>query len=439
MACREGGNPVPKYLKKRGSKFHFQRRIPKQYQHQFSKPFVQISLDTDSEIVALQRAHSLNLILVDFWTSIRLESSQKEVDSRFEKAVHDARRCGFQYVKKDELLNEVPLAEFVNRLNVADAMDDIDLKKALLGGIEESPILLSEAARAFFAFEKGNLSGNSENQLRKWENPRKKAIKNFVKLVGNKPVKDISRKDILDFRTYWVGRIKNEGMAANSANKEFSFIRQILKSANNDHSLGLSINDLFEDIRLKEEEKKARHPYKLEFIRNLVFKDWLDDLNEEARLLIYAMIDTGARISELTGLDEKNGDIILHEDIPYIRIRNNSIRKLKTAQSERDLPLVGASLVAFQRLGGGFKRYLGKRELVSTTINKYFREKGLQPSENHSLYSLRHSFEDRLTAVEPPEKVQAILMGHKYIRERYGLGPSLEQKRFWLNKIAIKI
>ena len=155
--------------------------------------------------------------------------------------------------------------------------------------------------------------------------------------------------------------------------------------------------------------------------------------------MIYAMIDTGARISELTGLDEKNGDIILHEDIPYIRIRNNSIRKLKTAQSERDLPLVGASLVAFQRLGGGFKRYLGKRELVSTTINKYFREKGLQPSENHSLYSLRHSFEDRLTAVEPPEKVQAILMGHKYIRERYGLGPSLEQKRFWLNKIAIKI
>ena len=41
-----------------------------------------------------------------------------------------------------------------------------------------------------------------------------------------------------------------------------------------------------------------------------------------------------------------------------------------------------------------------------------------------------------LTKVEAPDKVSAALMGHKYHRPRYGLGPSLEQKREWLQRIA---
>jgi hypothetical protein len=48
------------------------------------------------------------------------------------------------------------------------------------------------------------------------------------------------------------------------------------------------------------------------------------------------------------------------------------------------------------------------------------------PIPGQTLYSLRHTFEDRLTAVEAPEKVVAALIGHKWHRPRYGLGPSLE-------------
>jgi hypothetical protein len=62
----------------------------------------------------------------------------------------------------------------------------------------------------------------------------------------------------------------------------------------------------------------------------------------------------------------------------------------------------------------------------------------LRPEPGLTLYSLRHTFEDRLTAIEAPEKVVAMLMGYKWHRPRYGLGPSLGQKREWLNCIAFR-
>ncbi|TGS39077.1 hypothetical protein [Mesorhizobium sp. M8A.F.Ca.ET.182.01.1.1] len=43
----------------------------------------------------------------------------------------------------------------------------------------------------------------------------------------------------------------------------------------------------------------------------------------------------------------------------------------------------------------------------------------LLPTSEHKLYSLRHTFEDRLTAVEAPEEAIAPLMGRKCMRPKY--------------------
>jgi hypothetical protein len=86
----------------------------------------------------------------------------------------------------------------------------------------------------------------------------------------------------------------------------------------------------------------------------------------------------------------------------------------------------------------GFPAYFDKSAALSATVNKFLKSRKLRPTDRHSLYSLRHTFEDRLTAVEPPEKIQAFLMGHRYDRPKYGSPPSLEQLRGWLDKIAFK-
>jgi len=68
---------------------------------------------------------------------------------------------------------------------------------------------------------------------------------------------------------------------------------------------------------------------------------------------------------------------------------------------------------------GGFPRYRDKAASLSALANKVRANKKLMPTSEHSLYSLRHNFEDRLTAIEAPEKVIASLMGHKWIRPKY--------------------
>jgi hypothetical protein len=46
-------------------------------------------------------------------------------------------------------------------------------------------------------------------------------------------------------------------------------------------------------------------------------------------------------------------------------------------------------------------------------------------SDDHVIYSLRHSFEDRMEAAKFSERSKAGLMGHGINRERYGAGLSL--------------
>jgi hypothetical protein len=98
--------------------------------------------------------------------------------------------------------------------------------------------------------------------------------------------------------------------------------------------------------------------------------------------------------------------------------------------------LVGIALEAAKRHPDGFSRYSNRTGTLSQTINKFLRVNKLQPTSDHTVYSFRHGFQDRLTAVEAPDRIQADLMGHRYVRERYGAGPSLAQKAEWLSRVG---
>jgi len=56
----------------------------------------------------------------------------------------------------------------------------------------------------------------------------------------------------------------------------------------------------------------------------------------------------------------------------------------------------------------GFPRYRDKADVLSALVNKALYARGLRPELEQSLYSLRHTFEDRLTAVDAPDKTQVV-------------------------------
>lgn len=197
------------------------------------------------------------------------------------------------------------------------------------------------------------------------------AAANFIGLIGDRPVADVSRAQALDFRVWWQERVLAEGV--------------------------------------------------------------LDGLNPDARRVLYLIAETGLRLSEACNLTAEK--FAWMAPVPHVMVRPDG-RRMKTSQSKRDMPLVGVALAAMQAQPEGFPRYRDKAASLSATINKYFDENKLLLQEGQTLYSLRHTFEDRPTAVEAPDKMAAALMGHKFHRPRYGLGPSLEQKQAWLQRIA---
>lgn len=145
-------------------------------------------------------------------------------------------------------------------------------------------------------------------------------------------------------------------------------------------------------------------------------------------------METGARPSEIANLSKTK--IVLDAPIPYIRIEAEG-RLLKTEHSERDIPLIGLALDAMRRHPDGFPRYHDRGSNLSATLMKHFKRAKLLPTPKHSIYSFRHSFKDRLKAVETPEEMVDELMGHSTGKPRYGDGYGLKLKQRYLQAISL--
>ena len=131
-------------------------------------------------------------------------------------------------------------------------------------------------------------------------------------------------------------------------------------------------------------------------------------------------------------------DIFLDHEIPHIVIVPREKKALKTKYRKRVIPLVGYALDAFKACPQGFTSYRDRPDALSGVLSSYLKKNKLLPSDKHTVYSLRHSLQDRLLAVNAPDRVLADLMGHKFNRPTYGDGASLKQKMEWLEKIQLK-
>ena len=105
----------------------------------------------------------------------------------------------------------------------------------------------------------------------------------------------------------------------------------------------------------------------------------------------------------------------------------------------RQIPLLGVSLQAARRIArrGGITRYVDNADTWSAAVNKYLTENQLRETPQHTAYSLRHSFEDRMIEAGVDERIRVELMGHKYGRPDYGRGGSLEVRAGALELIAL--
>lgn len=341
---------------------------------------------------------------------------------------------GFRYLTSDKVAHFSD-EQFLERLRAIPTRGGKAARieaQAILSGVTEPPVTVTRTLELYWQLAKATTVGKSPDQIRKWENPIKQAIRDFVAVVGDKPLADIVRDDVRAFRDWWLERLETEGLSPSTVNKNVDHFGKVLKLVNEEKGLNLTLP--LGGLRLEEGEQNTRPPFSTEWIADrLLAPGALDGLHPEARAIFCIMINTGARPSDIATLTKPT--IWLQANVPNISIEPIG-RKLKTRNARRVIPLVGVSLEAAQNFPEGFPHYRNNPQL-SKDVSDYLTAHDLRETPTHVLYGLRHSFEDRLLAAEVDERIRRDLMGHSLNRVRYGEGGSLGHLQRVIRKIAV--
>ncbi|TPK49611.1 integrase [Mesorhizobium sp. B2-5-4] len=418
----------------RNRTYQLVRRVPKRYAPVETRKQVWVSLHTDSKTVAEQKAPSAWAHMVEGWEA-SLAGATDDAERRFAAAKELAAVRGYSYLRADRVA-QLPREKLLERVESALKLngDAAEIEaRAVLGGAREPGITISKALETYWTLAKQDTLGKSEDQLRRWKHPRERAIANLIEEIGDKELADISGDDMLDFRITWGERIAAGDALPGTANKDFQHIGNILRTVVKMKRLGLVLP--LDGLNFKDDKVRTKPPFSVEWIRTkLLAPGALDNMNKEARCILLGMINTGYRPGEAAGLLAHH--IRLDVDVPHISIEAEG-RQLKNKVAPRIIPLVGVSLEAFKQCPKGFPRYQESSAGLSATVNSFLRENGLLETEEHTLYSLRHSFEDRMIAAKVDERIRRDLFGHALGRERYGEGATLAHKRDVIQSFAL--
>lgn len=350
-----------------------------------------------------------------------------------------AYKRGYRFLYATDVA-DLPTAVLLDRIeSVVDRTGRLDMKEADAAlGLPPKPVVLaSKALETFYEVAAEDLKGKNADQIRRYKNPRKAASAAFIEVIGDKPLNEISTEDMFDFCKWWVDRVLEGEVKADTANKNLSNLlsvwRRVLRSK------GLSLPFSTDGLMLKSDKEKddVRPPFSSKWIKEyLIAPGKLDGLNTDARLITLGMINTGYRPSEGAGI--LPAEINLEGNVPHIIIQKNENRTLKTKHSKRRIPLVGVSLDAFRAAKDtGFPRYATNSASLSVTVNKFLSTNGLLETPDHSMYSLRHALEDRMLTAGIDERVRRDMLGHALNRERYGQGGALPFLLEEMQKVAL--
>ena len=372
------------YLTSRNGIYYFQRRVPMDIRNHYHSHIIACSLKTRSRTIALKAAAKLSLELDNYWVTLRVNQLS---------TIH----C-----KKLKLSQSI-----VNSGVTFLTAKDLYLK---LKGQGKAP--------SFHTYTERN-------------------VQYVIQAIGNKGLSDYQTSDGGKFRDWLI----KKGLASSSVKRVFATTRAITNLAIAEH--GLDIRSPFASVYFPElDDVTTRQPVSIEDIK--LIQDQCRSLNDEMRWLLALISDTGMRLAEAAGLEIK--DINLDSKTPYIDLKPNNSRRLKTKQSARQMPLVGASLWAAKQIkeevigNYAFPRYTkgGKcnANSASAALNKWVKKISSEPVTVHSF---RHSIRDRLRAVQCPSDIVDAIGGWSAttVGERYGQGYNIDVLFEWMEKIAL--
>jgi integrase len=294
---------------------------------------------------------------------------------------------------------------------------------AVVNSFKPKAYLLSEMAEEYISLKK--IDRASPNL----------SLASFIELAGDRDVTSYVRDDAKLF----VNDLQRHGNKTATIRRKVNSICAILNYAYAE--LDVDKRNPFSRLFIKGEGQDAnkRGTFTLDQLKRGY--DHALSSGSQVKLLMPLLGETGCRLAEIVGLELD--DIDMTESL--IHIRPNRIRRLKTSNSTKTLPLVGyakeAMLLALQHADDHclYPRYLKDGTCRATHASNAL-GKWLKNDFGMTAHSLRHTFRDRLRASGCPLELIDQIGGWSSIGtigSRYGRGYELGAVRDQLDAVSL--
>jgi len=330
-----------------------------------------------------------------------------------------------EYSQEDYALNELA-KEIAGKLS-----EDI-VTQIYTGRLKQPALTLQKALGEYQAYKTEDAGESRELELRV-----ARALKDLGAAIGKQrvaqtPLGEITRADANALRDYLLERMK-----PSSVHRYITVVRAAVNYVITEHSL--NIPNVFNGLRIKGASASVEDRLPLnDHDLAMVAPNFEDD--PVAQALFVTLTDTGARLSEITGLEVRDVDLQQRS----ITIRPNGIRQLKTKGSQRTLPLSQRALELLQghRRGKGdsapiFAEYSRPRGRDAASAMMMKRLRRSITDKKLTMHSLRHRMKDKLRNTGCPEAISLAILGHSTntVAANYGSGYALEVMREHMEKV----
>ena len=370
------------YVSCRAGIYYYTRRVPYDVRQHYASKRLSFSLKTKSYAGALRAAQSVTQRLEDYWLGLRLQDM------------------------------DIPAIHLVRTNHVDD----------------NSPVML-DAVENYI-----RIKGNDDRIFIRTAQRNGSYV---AKLLGNRPITSYATSEAAQFRDWCL----DKGMNINSVKRVFNSVRSIINLNIREYGLdgtnafsGTYMPDCFDTLK--------RKPIPNHIMK--IIQSQCQTSNDEPRWLMALISDTGMRLTGAAGLSKN--DVYLNEEVPYVDIKPHPWRRLKTAGSQRKVPLVGISLWAARQAYAAsngpflFPRYCDEKEChsnsASAALNKWLKQVA---GPEYVIHSFRHSMRDRLRAVNCPSDMIDQIGGwsSSKIGEGYGEGFKASNIKSYIERITL--
>lgn len=424
LAVRIGVHMKVRYLLVQDGLCYYQRRVPLDLRSRYGRVNVKVPLGNLDPIQAAKRISTFAVAHDRVWSAMRGNASLAPADLQ-EAARQMLREAGLE---EGIGLDHPVVDSFVNQLVEADRGRGLmPVEELALRALNKPlPLLLSSALSHYLGNHK---KGNDERFVK-----RTKADWNrLIGITGDISIRDFGRSEAKQVRDALLA----DGMRTTSVRRRLNAYRAIFAAIRREID-GSRANpfERLEIVGLGNDAGK-RTPFSQDELKVVIATCRAED--DERRRAIVLLAYTGMRLAEVLGLVAD--DVILEHETPHIMVRSHPWRGLKTANSERQVPLTGYGLVVAKRLREAatgqflFPAYASeegvKADTASATLNKWLKT---ALGKTKTCHEFRHTMRDLLRHAGAPKDIIDAIGGWSKdnVGDNYGLGHALSAKATYL-------